>query len=50
MWGNKLSPSGFITSQESSVVARKEGNQSVISDAMEGETPLSLINVHPSIF
>lgn len=40
----------FITSQESSVVARKEGNQSVISDAMEGETPLSLINVHPSNF
>lgn len=50
MWGNKLNSSGLTTSQESSVVARKEGNQSVISDVMEGETPLSLINVHTSIF
>lgn len=31
-------------------MARKEGNQSVISDVIEGETASSLINVHRSIF
>lgn len=40
----------YLTSQEPSVVAGKEGNQSVISDVMEGEAPSSLINVHRSIF